>query len=51
MAGIRVHEIARELGRQNKEVIELLKKHGIDVRSHMTIVDEAHIAMLKEKFE
>ena len=51
MAGIRVHEIARQLGRQNREVMELLQKHGITVKSHMTMVDESHITMLKEKFE
>ena len=29
MPGIRVHEIAREIGKTNKEVITFLKDHGI----------------------
>ena len=50
MSKIRVHELARELGRQNKEVIECLKSGGIDVKSHMSNVDEAQAAMVKQKF-
>ena len=50
MARIRVHELARELGRQNKEVMEFLKAMGVDVKSHMSSVDEPHIAMVKRKF-
>ena len=30
MSKIRVHELAKELGRQNKEVIECLKSGGVD---------------------
>ena len=50
MSKIRVHELARELGRQNKEVIECLKSGGVDVKSHMSNVDEAQAAMVKQKF-
>ena len=50
MSKIRVHELAKELGRQNKEVIECLKSGGVDVKSHMSNVDEAQAAMVKQKF-
>lgn len=50
MAKIRVHELARQLGRQNKEIIEVLKAQGIDVKSHMSIIDEASASNIKEKF-
>ncbi len=50
MAGVRVHEFARELGRQNREVLEFLKRNGVDVKSHMTILEESSIKMLQEKF-
>ena len=50
MSKIRVHELARQLGRQNKEVIEALKAQGIDVKSHMSNIDEASAAHIKEKF-
>ncbi len=50
MAGVRVHELARELGRQNREVLEFLKEKGVDVKSHMTILEDSSIKMLQEKF-
>ena len=50
MSKIRVHELARQLGRQNKEVIEVLKAQGIEVKSHMSNIDEASAANIKEKF-
>ena len=50
MAKIRVHELARELGRKNKEVIEFLKEKGVDIKSHMSNIDEQHVQIIKEKF-
>ncbi|MDO5135517.1 MAG: translation initiation factor IF-2 [Eubacteriales bacterium] len=51
MSKIRVHELAKELGRQNREVIELLKAEGIDVKSHMSNVEEPQAAMVREKIK
>ena len=50
MSKLRVHELARELGRQNKEVIEFLKSKGIDVKSHMSMVDEPAVSEVKNRF-
>ena len=50
MSKLRVHELARELGRQNREVIEFLKSKGVDVRSHMSMVDEPLISVVKNRF-
>ena len=50
MSKLRVHELARELGRQNREVIEFLKSKGIDVRSHMSMVDEPAVSEVKNRF-
>ena len=50
MSKLRVHELARELGRQNKEVIEFLKSKGIDVKSHMSMVDEPAVSIVKDRF-
>ena len=50
MSKLRVHELARELGRQNKEVIEFLKSRGVDVKSHMSMVDEPLISAVKNRF-
>ena len=50
MAEIRVCELAKELGRQNREVIEVLKANGVDVKSHMSRLEEPCVRMIKEKF-
>ena len=50
MSKLRVHELARELGRQNREVIEFLKSKGVDVRSHMSMVDEPVVSEVKNRF-
>ena len=50
MSKLRVHELAKELGRQNKEVIEFLKSRGVEVRSHMSMVDEPLISVVKNRF-
>ena len=50
MSKLRVHELARELGRQNKEVIEFLKSKVIDVKSHMSMVDEPAVSIVKDRF-
>ena len=49
MSKLRVHELARELGRQNREVIEFLKSKGVDVRSHMSMVDEPAISEVRNR--
>ena len=51
MSKLRVHELARELGRQNREVIEFLKSKGVDVRSHMSMVDEPAISIVRDRFK
>ena len=50
MAKIRVHELAARIGRQNREVIEALKEKGVEVKSHMSSLDEASVAYINQKF-
>ena len=50
MPKIRVHELASKLGRQNREVIEFLKANGVEVKSHMSTLDEPSIRLIKQKF-
>ncbi|MDA1000632.1 MAG: translation initiation factor IF-2 [bacterium] len=40
MAKIRVYELAKQLGYANKAFVEELKGEGIEVKSHMSTVDE-----------
>lgn len=40
MAKIRVHELAKKLERTNREVMDALKGIGVDVKSHMSNVED-----------
>src|SRR5215510_10001474 len=40
MAGVRVYEVARDLGISSKNLIEELRNQGIEVKSHMSTMDE-----------
>ncbi len=40
MAKVRVYELAKKLGLENKKFVEDLGKEGIEVKSHMSTVDE-----------
>ena len=50
MSNPRVHELAKEVGKQNKEIIEFLKQKGMDVKSHMSSVGEPYITMVKQQY-
>ena len=49
MAKIRVYEFARTLNMQNKILLEKLREMDIDVKSHMSSLDEETVARIKEK--
>ena len=40
MAGMRVYELARDLGISSKSLMEELRNQGIEVKSHMSTMDE-----------
>ncbi|MBM4281957.1 MAG: translation initiation factor IF-2 [Deltaproteobacteria bacterium] len=40
MVRMRVHELAKKLGLENKELIDKLNKAGLDTRSHSSTIDE-----------
>ncbi|HBA26087.1 MAG TPA: translation initiation factor IF-2 [Nitrospinae bacterium] len=50
MANIRVYELANQFGITSKELIELLKKEEIIVKSHSSSVDEETAALVKKIF-
>ncbi|MHA9739625.1 translation initiation factor IF-2 [Robinsoniella peoriensis] len=43
MSKLRVHELAKELGKQNKEVMNYLTEKGITVKSHMSTIEEGMV--------
>ncbi|SDG91709.1 translation initiation factor IF-2 [Marvinbryantia formatexigens] len=48
MARMRVHEIAKELGRANREVIDYLKEKGIEVKSYMSMLEDEQVEMVRK---
>ncbi len=48
MARMRVYEIAQELKKTNKEVIDFLKEKNIEVKSHMSTLEEREEKMVRE---
>lgn len=47
---IRVYELARELGVDSKDVINALSDMGIQVKNHMTALDDSTCNSIREKF-
>ncbi|HEY1100647.1 MAG TPA: translation initiation factor IF-2 N-terminal domain-containing protein, partial [Myxococcota bacterium] len=43
MGKLRVHELAKKLGLENKELLEKLKNTGLDAKTHSSTVDEAEV--------
>ena len=50
MGKTRVHELAKELDVQAKDIITYLTANNIEVTSHMSTIDEKAIQMVKNKF-
>ncbi|MCK4650757.1 translation initiation factor IF-2 [Candidatus Babeliales bacterium] len=48
---MRVYEVAKEKGVSSKKILDLLKKAGIELSSHMSVVPEKGIGYLKKEFE
>jgi len=47
---MRVYELSKELGVASKDVIQTLKELGIDISSHMSVLSQNHIDLLKKKY-
>lgn len=50
MAKMKVHELAKELEIQSKDVIAFLQEKGIEVKAAQSSVEEEHVAMVKGYF-
>ncbi len=50
MANIRVYELAKKVNKDSKEVIEILKKNGVEVKSHMSSVSDEEAAKIIARF-
>ena len=50
MSKQRVHELAKEFGKTNKDVMDFLKSKNIDVKSHMSTVEDKDAEMVRANF-
>lgn len=51
MAKKRIYEIAKEVGVDNKVVVQKAKDLGLDVKNHMSSVDDSQVAKLKNSYQ
>lgn len=50
MAKMRIHELAKELGVENKELLEVLAKKNIEAKSHMSSLEEQVAEEIRKEF-
>ena len=50
MAKIKVYELAKELNKSSKELMEFLGAKNIEVKSHMSVIDEDTAALIRKSF-
>ncbi len=50
MAKIKVHEIAKELGKQSKEIISFLQDKGIEAKAAQSSLEEEAAALVRKAF-
>ena len=48
---MRVHELAKELGFENKEFIDKLKKVGVEVKSHLSGLSDEQEKSIRNKMK
>jgi translation initiation factor IF-2 len=49
MAKIRVHELAKELGIPSKEMVDTLQKLGLDVKNHMSTMEDSQAVWVRKR--
>ncbi len=47
---IRVHEVAKDLKLKSTDLLDLFKSYGIELKNHMTTLDEAQLSLIFEHY-
>ena len=50
MAKMKVHELAKELERQSKELVAFLQDKGYEVKAAQSSIDEEAVALVRKQF-
>ncbi|MDE6914634.1 MAG: translation initiation factor IF-2 N-terminal domain-containing protein, partial [Lachnospiraceae bacterium] len=48
MAKMKVYDLAKELGVKSAEILTVLKSKGIEVKSHMSVLEDEQIEEVKK---
>ena len=51
MSKIKIYELAKELDKPSKELVEFLNKKDVEAKTHMSTIDEAEADMVKMENE
>ncbi len=51
MAKMKVHELAKELGVESKELLTVIKNKGIEVKSHMSVLEDGQVEELRSSMK
>lgn len=50
MAKIKIYELAKELDKPSKDIVTFLNQNGVEVKSHMSSIDDNAISLVKKHF-
>ncbi|WMJ88388.1 translation initiation factor IF-2 [Anaerocolumna sp. MB42-C2] len=50
MAKIKIYELAKEIDKHSKDIITFLNEKGMEVKSHMSSIDDSTVSMVKSHF-
>ena len=51
MSNIRVHELAKQLGKDSKDILKVLAEHGIEAKTHMSYITEETAVLVKKELD
>jgi translation initiation factor IF-2 len=51
MAKIRVHELAKEIGIPSKEMVDILQNLGMNVKNHMSTMEDTQAKWLRKGYQ
>ena len=50
MSKMRVYELGKQLEKDNADILAILKENGVEVKNHMSSIDEDAVALVKKAF-
>ena len=51
MSNIRVHELAKQLGKDSKDILKVLAEHGIEAKTHMSSITAETAVLVKKELD